>query len=124
MYKLRNVRKMKDINLCSVAATTSMGGGLRRLCNDLNLPLPLNEKPYNNYLSYLKTCAVKNSERSIRAAAHELRTLKLEGEEDVSQLREKCPNKEFFLVPIQSEYRKIRTRKNSVFEHFQAVSST
>ena len=67
--------KMKDINLRSVAATTSMGGGLtklRRLCNDLNLPQPVNEKPYNNYLSYLKTCAVKNCERSLGAAAHEL----------------------------------------------------
>ena len=30
-------------------------------------------------------------------------------------LREKCPNTEFFLVRIKSEYRKIRTRKNSVF---------
>ena len=36
-------------------------------------------------------------------------------------LREKCPNTEFFQVFIlltQSEYRKIRTRKNSVFGHF------
>ena len=42
-------------------------------------------------------------------------------------LCEKCPNTEFFLVfifphsvslCIQSEYRKIRTRKNSVFGHF------
>ena len=34
------------------------------------------------------------------------------------QLREKCPNIEFSLVRIQSEYGKIRTRKNSVFGHF------
>ena len=33
-------------------------------------------------------------------------------------LREKCPNTEFFLVRIQSEYRKIRTRNNSVFGRF------
>ena len=33
-------------------------------------------------------------------------------------LCEKCPNTEFFLVCIKSEYRKIRTRKNSVFGHF------
>ena len=50
-------------------------------------------------------------------------------------LREKCPNKEFFSgsylpvlgldteiysvdIRIQSDYRKIRTRKNSVFGHF------
>ena len=32
--------------------------------------------------------------------------------------REKCPNAEFFLVRIQSEYRKIWTKKNSVFGHF------
>ena len=33
-------------------------------------------------------------------------------------LREKCPNMELFLVRIQSEYRKIWTRNNSVFGHF------
>ena len=31
---------------------------------------------------------------------------------------EKCPNTEFFLVRIQSEYRKIWTKKNSVSGHF------
>ena len=39
----------------------------------------------------------------------------------VIPLREKCPDMEFFLVRIsciQSEYRKIRTRKNFVFGHF------
>ena len=49
---------MKDINLHSVAVTTPIGGGLTKLhqlCNDLNLPQPVNEKHYNNYLSYLKT---------------------------------------------------------------------
>ena len=30
----------------------------------------------------------------------------------------KCLNTKFFLVRIQSEYGKIQTRKNSVFEHF------
>ena len=33
-------------------------------------------------------------------------------------LHEKCPNTEFILVRIQSEYRKIRIRNNSVFGHF------
>ena len=33
-------------------------------------------------------------------------------------LREKCPNTEFFLSRILTEYGKIRTRKNSVFGHF------
>ena len=39
---------MKDINLHSVVATTSVGRrhiSLHRLCNDLNLPQPVNEKP-------------------------------------------------------------------------------
>ena len=33
-------------------------------------------------------------------------------------LREACLNTELFLVRIKSEYRKIRTRNNSVFGHF------
>ena len=33
-------------------------------------------------------------------------------------LRETCPNTEFFLVRIQSEYRRKRTKKYSVFGHF------
>ena len=45
-------------------------------------------------------------------------------------LREKCPNTELFLVRyyfvnlrIQSEYKKIRTRNNSVFGHFSQVGA-
>ena len=34
-----------------------------------------------------------------------------------------CPNRESFLVRIQSEYRKIRTRNNSVFGHFSRSES-
>ena len=33
-------------------------------------------------------------------------------------LRENCPNSEFLLVDIQSKYRKIETRKISVFGQF------
>ena len=36
----------------------------------------------------------------------------------ILSLREKCPNTEFFFVPIQSEYSKIRARNNCVFGHF------
>ena len=36
----------------------------------------------------------------------------------IISLREKCPNAEIFLVCIQSECGKLRTRKNSVFGHF------
>ena len=39
-------------------------------------------------------------------------------------LCEMYPNTEFFLVRIQSECGKIRTRKNSVFGHFHAVILT
>ena len=45
--------------------------------------------------------------------------------ESTHTLREKCPNEELFLVRIygvnlriQSEYRKMETRNNSVFGHF------
>ena len=33
-------------------------------------------------------------------------------------VRENCPSAELFLARLQSEYRKIRTRSNSVFGHF------
>ena len=38
-------------------------------------------------------------------------------------MREKKPNTEFLLVRIQSKYRKIRTRKNSVFGNFSRNAS-
>ena len=38
-------------------------------------------------------------------------------EKKQSAMREKCPNTEFLLVQIQTEYRKIWTRKNSIFGH-------
>ena len=40
-----------------------------------------------------------------------------------ASMREKKPNTEFFLVRIQSKYRKIRTRKNYVFGHFSRNAS-
>ena len=43
------------------------------------------------------------------------------GEGLVSTLREKCPNRELFLVRIQSECGKRRTRNNSVLDTFHAV---
>ena len=36
----------------------------------------------------------------------------------IQSLRKKCPNTEFFLVRIQSEWRKYGPEKNSVFGHF------
>ena len=66
---------------------------------------------------------------------NDLEQKKLLPEEQEGSLGEKCPNTDFFSGPyfpvfelnmeiysenlcIQSEYRKIRTRKNSVFGHF------
>ena len=80
--------KMKDINLCSAAATTSMGGALQSFIDcimTLTYQSWLTKSLIWNYLSYLKARAVENCERSLRAAANELRKLKLECEEDVSQ---------------------------------------
>ena len=49
-------RKMVDINLRSVVATTSIGGGLtalRKLCTNFNFTQPVHEKQYNNYLKHV-----------------------------------------------------------------------
>ena len=54
-----------------------MCGGLkmlRRLYNHLNLLQPVNEKPHNNSLSYLKACAIESCERSLRAATHDYKS--------------------------------------------------
>ena len=40
-----------------------------------------------------------------------------------TSLCEKCPNTQIFLVRIQSEYRKIRARKNSISGHFSRSST-
>ena len=37
---------------------------------------------------------------------------------EASVLHDKCPNAKWFLVRVQSEYRKIQNRINSVFGHF------
>ena len=49
--------RMIDINLRSVIAATSIGGGLttlRRLCSDFNFPPPVTELPYNEYLKHFE----------------------------------------------------------------------
>jgi len=72
--------KIIDVNLRSVIATTSSGGGLtslRRFCSNLNFPEPVTENSYNRYLHHLDTSATKNCERSMSEAARELRSLTL-----------------------------------------------
>ena len=49
--------RMIDVNLRSVIAATSIGGGLttlRRLCFDFNSPPPVTEHPYNEYLKHFE----------------------------------------------------------------------
>ena len=78
-------KKMLDINLRSVVATTSAGGGLtslRRICTDLNLPQPITEHPYNSYIKHVEKNAIENCERSLLDAAGRLRRLKLNGVDD------------------------------------------
>ena len=60
--------RMIDINLRSVVATTSAGGGLtslRRLCTNLNFPQPITENSYNRYIRHVETNAIKTSDRSL-----------------------------------------------------------
>ena len=65
-----------DINLRSVKATTAAGGGLaslRRLCTNLNLPEPVTENCYTNYLKQVESNLKANCERNMGTAAKELR---------------------------------------------------
>ena len=85
--KQKGRQQMIDINLRSVIAATSGGGGLttlRRMCTDFNFPEPITEHPYNRYLKHLEDNSVKNCERSLPNAAENLRKLKLNGINDKS----------------------------------------
>ena len=81
--------KLIEINLRSVIATTSAGGGLtslRKFCTDLNFPEPVTENSYNRYLHNTENFAIENYERSMKKAAQELRTLILNDEPDIDQV--------------------------------------
>ena len=57
--QVENVKKkgMMDMNLRSVAAVTSLGGGLaslKKLCMHFDFPRPLAEHSYQSYLKYLE----------------------------------------------------------------------
>lgn len=83
-------KKVKDtdmivINLRSVMAATSVGGGLttlRRLYTDFNFPQPVNEHPYNKYLKYLGKTSIENVEQSMSKAAKHLRNITLKKDDD------------------------------------------
>ena len=77
--------KMTDINLRSVVAATSAGGGLtslRRICTDFNFPEPVTERAYNNYLHHIEEKSIANCERSMAEAAKKLRKIILKDEID------------------------------------------
>ena len=66
---------MIDINLRSVAAATSAGGGLtllKNVCTTFDFPPPVGEHPYQRYLRYIEQKAVANSERSMTNAGIKL----------------------------------------------------
>ena len=73
---------MPDINLRSVVATTSAGGGfttLRRMCTDFNFPQPVNEHPYSKYITFIEKKTMENCNQSLSVAAKHLRKLKSKG---------------------------------------------
>ena len=79
--KLRNTvrrTRMRDINLRSVYAATSVGGGLavlRSFCTAMDLPSPIYPSNYSTYLKYITRCAEKNCEESMKGAASSLHKL-------------------------------------------------
>ena len=77
MSSVENEKKkgMMAINLRSVVAVTSLGGGitsLRNLCMHLDFPRPLAEHSYESYLKYLEEKLIFNSERCMLNAASEI----------------------------------------------------
>ena len=67
---------MVDINLRSVVATTSIGGGLtalRKVRTHFYFTHPVHEKQYNNYLKHIAAVAVNNADECLSVAAKNLR---------------------------------------------------
>ena len=69
--------KLIDINLMSVYAATSSGGGLallRNFCVSMDFPAPVHGNPYSKYLKTIVKCAMENCEESLSCAAKTLVT--------------------------------------------------
>ena len=69
-------KRMVGINLWSVVATTSIGGGLaalRKVCTNFNFMQPVHEKQYNNYLKYIAAVVVNNADECLSVAVKNLR---------------------------------------------------
>ena len=70
-----NDNNLVDINLRSVYAATSSGGGLsllRNFCGKMNLPAPVTCNPYGKYLNVILKSARDNCEQSMSRAAQKL----------------------------------------------------
>ena len=72
---IMNNKKLVDINLRSVYAATSSGGGLsllRNVCGKMNLPVPVHPNPYAKYLKVILESAMQNCKESMRRAAQDI----------------------------------------------------
>ena len=70
-----NDNNLIDINLRSVHAATTSGGGLtmlRTFCSSMDLPPPIHTAPYSKYLKVIAKSAMENCEESMSRAARKL----------------------------------------------------
>ena len=77
-----------DINLRSVMATTSTGGGLTSLRNynaNFNFSPPVQKAPYSRYLKYLESEAINNCEKSLLRAG-KVRELVLRNDNKIAEI--------------------------------------
>ena len=78
-----------DINLRSVMATTSTGGGLTSLRNynaNFNFSQPVQKAPYSRYLKYLESEAISNCEKSLLRAGNKVRELVLRNNNTIAEI--------------------------------------
>ena len=79
-----------DINVKSVYGASSQGlghAGLTRLCGTLDLPKPVNHKPFDQILKNLSNSAQKLAEKKMRdAAVRLLQIIKMEDPENVREV--------------------------------------
>ena len=78
-----------DINLRSVKATTSTGGGLTSLRNynaNFNFSPPVQKAPYSRYLKYLQSEAISNCEKSLLRAGNKVRELVLRNDNIIAEI--------------------------------------
>ena len=70
--------KLIDVNLRSVCAATSTGGGLttlRNICTALDFPAPVHPSHYSKYLKYISRASFEICNESMKAACTNLKNL-------------------------------------------------